>query len=178
MRRIHIFGASGSGTTTLGRALASRLQCSHFDSDDYYWLPTAPPFQQSRERHSRQKLLLRDLKDADAWVLSGSLCGWGDVAVELFDLAVFLWIPHDLRMSRLEAREMERYGRETVRPGGVWRSETQEFLDWAAGYDTAGVEVRSRALHEVWMASLPCPVVRLEGDFSLSDRVERIMEMH
>ena len=27
IHRIHILGASGSGTTTLGRALATRLQC-------------------------------------------------------------------------------------------------------------------------------------------------------
>ena len=40
MQRIHILGASGSGTTTLGRALAERLQCRHFDTDDYFWLPT------------------------------------------------------------------------------------------------------------------------------------------
>jgi len=29
IRRIHILGASGSGTTTLGRALAERLQYPH-----------------------------------------------------------------------------------------------------------------------------------------------------
>ena len=38
IRRIHILGAAGSGTTTLGRALAERLQCPHFDTDDYFWL--------------------------------------------------------------------------------------------------------------------------------------------
>jgi len=38
IQRIHILGASGSGTTTLGRALAERLQCPHFDTDDYFWL--------------------------------------------------------------------------------------------------------------------------------------------
>src|SRR5678809_1323103 len=43
--RIHILGASGSGTT-LGRALAEHLQGSHFDTDDYSWLPTDPPHTQ------------------------------------------------------------------------------------------------------------------------------------
>ena len=32
--RIHILGASGSGTT-LGRALVEYIQCPHFDTDDY-----------------------------------------------------------------------------------------------------------------------------------------------
>lgn len=36
-RRIHIMGASGAGTTTLGKALAARLPHVHLDSDDYFW---------------------------------------------------------------------------------------------------------------------------------------------
>jgi hypothetical protein len=40
MARIHILGASGTGTTTLGKALADRLNCPHFDADRFYWLPT------------------------------------------------------------------------------------------------------------------------------------------
>ena len=44
IRRIHILGASGSGTTALGQALAEHLRCPHFDTDDYFWLPTDPPY--------------------------------------------------------------------------------------------------------------------------------------
>jgi adenylate kinase family enzyme len=38
--RIHILGASGSGTTTLAKALANELGYKHFDTDDYYWIPS------------------------------------------------------------------------------------------------------------------------------------------
>jgi len=34
--RVHIVGASGSGTTTLGRALATQLGCPHVDTDDVF----------------------------------------------------------------------------------------------------------------------------------------------
>jgi adenylate kinase family enzyme len=44
MARIHILGASGSGTTTLGAALADRLGHPHVDADSLFWLPTDPPF--------------------------------------------------------------------------------------------------------------------------------------
>ncbi len=43
-RRVHIFGASGAGTSTLGRALADRHRLVHLDTDDFYWMPTDPPF--------------------------------------------------------------------------------------------------------------------------------------
>jgi len=78
IHRIHILGASGSGTTTLGRALAERLQCPHFDIDDYFWVPTDLPYAQQRERPERQRLLMDDLTVQAAGVVSGSLCGWGD----------------------------------------------------------------------------------------------------
>ena len=49
MVHIHVMGASGSGTTSLGRALADRLDIAHLDTDDFFWLPTDPPFTTPRE---------------------------------------------------------------------------------------------------------------------------------
>ena len=75
---IHILGASGSCTTTLGRALAAHLQCPHFDTDDYVWVSTDPLYTPQRERTERQQLLMGALTAHNSWVVSGSLCGWGD----------------------------------------------------------------------------------------------------
>ena len=46
--RIHITGASGSGVTSLGRALADSLAMPHHDTDDYLWRPTIPPYRETR----------------------------------------------------------------------------------------------------------------------------------
>ena len=175
MSRIHIFGASGSGTTALGCTLAARMGYAHLDTDNYFWMPTDPPFQEKRGAGLRLEMLMEDVHRHGNWVLSGSLCGWGDPCLPLLDLAVYVWIPHDLRMFRLEAREIERYGKDKAKPNGVWSESSRKFLDWAARYDSGGLDVRSRALHEAWMASLPCPVIRLEGDFSMDERVERVV---
>src|SRR5205807_2852462 len=75
--RILITGASGSGTTTIGRALANELGFAFFDADDYYWTPSNPPFQHKRERGLRLSLLLADLDKAGSAVLSGSVVRWG-----------------------------------------------------------------------------------------------------
>jgi adenylate kinase family enzyme len=172
--RIHILGASGSGTTTLGRALAARLQCPHFDTDDYLWLPTDPPFTRQRERTERQHLLLDALTAHDAWALSGSLCGWGDVAISLFELVVFLWIPHDTRMARLHRREHERFGARTM-PGGDMYEQSQTFLAWAVSYDDGGMDIRSRRLHAQWLSTLPCPIVCFEGEYSIEEQIAVLM---
>jgi adenylate kinase family enzyme len=161
--RIHIFGASGSGTSSLASTLAAGHGHRHLDTDDFFWLPTDPPYAQPRPRELRLRLLRSALAESPSWVLSGSLCGWGDPLIPEFDLVVFLLVPTEVRLTRLRAREAERYGHEAIAPGGARRAAHLEFLDWAGRYDAGGVEMRSRALHEAWISALPVPVLRLEG---------------
>jgi adenylate kinase family enzyme len=77
-QRIHIFGASGSGTSTLGRVLADKLSVHHFDADDYYWKQTEQPYTVKRRPEERVLMLLADMDKAQSWVLSGSVVSWGD----------------------------------------------------------------------------------------------------
>ncbi|MEO8559598.1 MAG: AAA family ATPase [Rhodospirillales bacterium] len=168
--RIHITGPSGSGTTTLGQALARRWSCLHLDSDDFLWEPTDPPYQTMRARDERVSLLQAAIGEAKAWTLSGSLCGWGDGMIPRFDLVVFLTVPTEERLGRLARRESARFGA-AIAPGGVMHDSHIEFLIWAGSYDDGAATQRSRALHEAWLARLPCPVLRLDGRTPLNDLV-------
>ena len=76
--KVHIVGASGSGTTTLARALAPALGAIALDSDDYFWLPTDPPFRDRRDRAVRHQLVLADLVQHPRAILSGAIIGWGN----------------------------------------------------------------------------------------------------
>jgi adenylate kinase family enzyme len=162
MNRIHVFGASGSGTTTLGKALANKLSIGFFDSDDYYWQKTDPPYRESYPKEQRLERLLADMKGLDSWILSGSILKWGDPLIPLFTLAVFVSLPHDLRLERLRRREGERYG-SRIEAGGDMCTSSQEFLAWASSYDTAGLETRSLKNHQSWMKTLACPIIQLES---------------
>jgi hypothetical protein len=110
----------------------------------------------------------------DAWVVSGSLCGWGDVAIPLFELVVFLWIPHDIRMARLRRREQERFG-ERILPGGDMYEQSQAFLAWAASYDEGGLDIRSRQRQDQWLSTLPCPILCFEGEYSIEEQLAVLM---
>lgn len=174
INRIHIFGASGSGTTTLGKELANILSFKHFDTDDYFWLPPKLSFSQKRERKERQELLMKDLKSTDKWVLSGSLTDWGDIFIPFFDAVVYLWIPKDIRMKRLLEREEERYGAD-IKPGGMRYNQFIEFINWAEKYDDAGTDMRSRRLHDDWLAKIDCRIIKIEEDLSSDQRIQRIL---
>jgi len=172
--RIHICGASGSGTTSLATALAAKHGHDHFDTDDFYWLPTDSPYQHKRPPDVRLALLRSALAHSASWVISGSLCGWGDPLIPEFQLVVFLLIPSRVRLARSRAREAERYGHEAIASGGKLHRTHVEFLDWAGRYDTGGVEMRSRTLHEAWLARLPGAVLRLENNQSVADQLAQI----
>lgn len=161
--RIHVTGASGSGTTTLGRALADALGCTHLDTDDYYWLPTTPPYQEKRGPAQRVAMLAVDLRPSDV-VLSGSIGSWGAAVEDVFDLVVFLYLPVELRLARLQQREVARYG-----------AADPVFLEWAAQYDEGPPEGRSLAKHNAWLAQRTCRVLRLEGDLTVEERVALVL---
>ena len=161
--RIHIVGASGSGTTTLGAGLAGELGCAHFDVDSFFWLPTDPPFEKVRPADARLALLRQALNSAPAWIISGSLCGWGDPLIPLFSLVVFLTLPTDVRVARRRQRELLRFGSAAIDPCRPQHERYRKFIGWASAYDEGDLSVRSRRLHETWLASLDCPVLRLAG---------------
>ena len=161
--RVLITGASGSGTTTLGRALSSELKVAFFDVDDYFWLPTEPPYQQQRDPGARLSLLVADLAKAQRSVVSGSIVNWGGELEDSFSLVVFLTLQAELRAARLRERETARFGRPD-----------QKFLDWAAQYDESSLDVNSRVGDERWLAERSCPVLRIEGDISIRERVARV----
>jgi Adenylate kinase and related kinases len=175
IKRIHIVGASASGTTTLAGAIAKKTGYRHFDTDKYYWLPTKVPFTQKRNVEERQELLKKDLEKHPEWILSGSLCGWGDILIPYFELVIFLYLPQEIRMKRLIERERIRYGPK-IEPDGELYQEHLEFVEWARQYDEAGADMRSKALHENWLSNLPCPVLRIEGDMTVEERLKIVLE--
>jgi uridine kinase len=156
-------GASGTGTTTLGRALGNDLSLRVFDADDYYWLPSTPPFQRKQDPTIRLAKLRQDLEFSSPAIVSGSILNWGLELEDSLSLIVFLTVPADVRIERLKMREMRKYGRADP-----------EFLAWAAQYEEGKMSGRSREKHEQWLSQRTCPVVRIEGDTSTVDRVRRV----
>lgn len=173
-KRVHILGASGSGTTTLGRALAQELGAEHFDADDFFWTPTDPPYQLARPAAERIALLLSRLPSADGWVFSGSAMGWAKPLEALYDLIVYLRVAAPLRLDRLKRREQERYGAR-IAAGGDLADTHVAFMTWATVYDTAGAEQRSRVAHEAWLSTQPAPVLRLDSAIAVDELVTQTL---
>ena len=172
--RINIVGASGSGTTTLGRALADALAVPHHDTDDYFWLPTVPPYRRQRDIADRLRLMQEMFLARSDWVVSGSLASWGASITPLLDLVVFLSVRTDVRLARLRDREARHFGAENVAPGGWRHDEAEAFIDWASHCEYGDREGRTLAKHLDWLSKLPCPVLRLDGSRPLPELVAEV----
>lgn len=162
--RIHITGASGSGVTTLGGALANRLGIPAVDADTFYWLPTQTPFTEKRNREDRVAMALRELAKSTDAVFSGSCLDWGSQLEDSFDLIVFLYLDTSIRLERLRMRELKARGHVD-----------EAFLSWAAQYDAGTATGRSLSRHRAWLAARKCSVIELQGDLSVDERVSRVL---
>lgn len=172
--RLHVFGASGSGTTTLARAIASDWSVSCYDCDDFYWQPTAIPFTEKRAIEDRLKLMEEMFLPRSAWVLSGSLFSWGSSLIPYFDAVVFVSLDNAIRMQRLQEREERRYGVSAISPRGAHFRKFREFMDWNAQYEDPNFVGRSRTSHEKWMSGLRCPIIRIDSSFPVEELVAQV----
>ena len=173
---IHIFGASGSGTTTLGKKICEELGYSLMDTDDYFWMPTDPKFTQKRPVDQRIELIKKDIAQSKNVVISGSLTDWGDILIPYFTLAIRIEMEQELRIKRLIQREKERYG-SRIEPGGDMYRQHLTFVEWAKSYDIGGINMRSKAKHDEWQKLLLCKIIYLDGADRLENNFARVKQI-
>ena len=165
---IILLGANGSGKSTLGRELARVLSFAHLDVEDYYFHKTEIPYTAERPHNERNELMLSDMKKYGSFVVSGDISGWSDDFLPVFDLAVLLKAPKNVRMKRIEEREYTRWG-DRVQIGGDMYESQQKFKSFAANRDVAELER--------WAGKYPCPVIEIDSTVDLLINTAKI-EQH
>ncbi|NAY91726.1 AAA family ATPase [Muricauda sp. JGD-17] len=173
--KILLFGASGTGTTTLGMEIAKRTDFKHLDIDDYYWKKTDPPFQEKILLTERNANLKADFKKYGNVVVSGSLVSWGKEWESAFDMAVFMRLENTERMQRLKKREKERYG-EKLLTDEKTRQISKNFLEWANQYENPKFTGRSLKVHMKWMESLGCEVLKMDGQMEIGEKTNILLQ--
>lgn len=75
-QHILITEAAGSGTTTFANGLAKVLGMTQLQADDYFWLPSEPPYQHRASREERCQSLLTEVGFTTGAVVAGSIMDW------------------------------------------------------------------------------------------------------
>ncbi|MFA6083021.1 adenylate kinase [Mucilaginibacter sp.] len=173
--KIHIMGASCAGSTTLGNALAEQLSIPYFDTDDYFWEPSDVPYTIRRDTDKRNNMLKSDLAKNKDYILGGSLISWGNEWKEMFDLVVFLYVPQEIRIKRLMAREVQRYG-DTIHTDPERALLYKDFIAWATKYDDRTFSGRNIQVHEDWLHDLQCKALEIREDTTVKERIALVKD--
>ena len=106
--RTLITGASGSGTSTLARSVGARLQIAVLDADDYFWLPTSPPYVSKREpQQDEGRLEGRSRPKHERW-LAARRCAVVRIDGEVAVAESTQRVVESIHKSRAEARPTAR----------------------------------------------------------------------
>jgi len=175
MKRILIFGGPGAGANSLARELAEQLRLTHFDLREIFterqdhYLPVA-------KNEDEQKDFENRLNETPGWVLSGPICQWGENLTPLLEFVVFLKIARKIRLERWKGREILSRGENCLQEGSREFRIFNRFMYSAGQYDQAGPGRDSKIQHEIWLSKIQTPVLKLEGDASVQEWAERILE--
>jgi len=174
--KITIIGASGTGKSTLARALAKQMGLPHFDSDDYFHWPTDPPFQKQRTPEERMSAIMKDLNQHKSWILSGGAAVWEPVLPVEFSHIVFMYLPKALRIQRLKDREAALFGAR-IQVGGDMEKTHRDFVNWCEGYDdstAAGTCTLKR--HQQLFRETKASLLKLEEPLATGEQLKKVCQ--
>ena len=170
-----IIGPSGSGKTTLGKRLAEKLEYPFFDVDDFIWRSDTPePYTVMYSREEKISRLKAAMEPYEHFVMAGSMSSFHQEFDDTFGMMVYLYVEPDIRVERIRKRSIERFGDRVLEGGDMYQSNLK-FLEYNCSYETDGSPNMTE--QRVWMDSLSCIKLDLDGKESIDDNVNRIIEI-
>jgi len=151
---IIIFGANGSGKTTLGCELARILGYKHIDIEDYHFEKSEIPYTVERSREDCLKLILVDIEKHGSFVITAVTGDFGEAISQMYELAVHISAPLELRLERIKRRAYEQHGKRVLE-GGDMHEQQQRFFNFVASRPISKIER--------WAKTLKCPIICIDG---------------
>jgi len=153
---ILICGLNGVGKSTLGRALAEKLQFHWIDNEDLYFPKTDPTYLYAgaRTKEEVEALLFQEIETYKNFVFASVRGDYGNMDKPFFQYVVWVEVPRELRLQRVRNRSFQKFG-DRVLPGGDLYEREKGF--WNV------VEARPENLVAEWVQSVRCPVIRVDG---------------
>lgn len=174
---IMIMGSPGAGKTTLGKMVAKELGYTFVDIDEYIWRKdTEVPFSVMYTKTEKISRLMEAISNCEHFVMAGSMNSFHEHFDPLFELVVHLHADVQLRVKRAHERELKLFG-ERILEGGDMCEEHHKFLNDIAGYDY-GIGGCTLQQHEIWLQSLQCSVMRLDGMHALEKNLKIIVDTY
>ena len=113
--------------------------------------------------------MLADIEKSRGFVISAVIGDFGEEIESLYDIAVYVEAPFEIRIKRLEQRAYERHG-ERIRKGGDMYKQHLMFVDFVASRPLTRIEQ--------WAETLTCLIIRIDGTEDWRVNAEYVAEQY
>ena len=175
MRRVNVIGSSGSGKTSVGRAIAAKLGLPFIELDEIHW-GRYPNWRMPADDEFR--LWVKEATSGDRWVVDGSYSRTRDIVWARADTVVWLDLPFVVRLWRVLRRTISRM----ITREPLWGIQRETFRAAFFSRDSLllfmiRTERRRPRLYREWLARPEyrhLEVVRLRSPHEIADWLSRI----
>lgn len=166
---IIVCGLNGSGKSTLGKKLAESLGFHFIDSEELFFQKTDSQYiyANPRPRKEVEKLLMDEVRTHENFVFAAVKGDYGEKILTLYQYAVLIDVPKDIRLWRVRNRSFLKFGDRMLSGGDLYEQE-KAFFDM--------ISTRTENDVEVWVQSLKCPVLRVDGTKNVDENIIFITE--
>ena len=160
-----ICGLNGAGKSTLGKRLAERLGWQFIDNEDLYFPKTDTKYAYSDPRGKEEVVrLLEERIEKDPHFVFAAVKGdYGDKLLSLLDCIIVVDVPRETRLARVRERSLQKFGDRILAGGDLAQRENAWF---------SLVESRPEDYVEKWLATVDCPIIRVDGTRPIKENAE------
>lgn len=166
---ILICGLNGSGKSTLGKELAKRMNFYFIDNEDLYFpkIDNKYLYADSRTKEEVKELLVNEINTHQNFVFASVKGDYGEEIHPFFKYAVIIDVSKEIRMQRVRNRSYQKFGNRMLKGGDLYEQE-EAFFQF--------VELRAEDSVEIWIKSLKCPIIKIDGTKPIDENIAIIMK--
>ena len=167
---IQICGLNGCGKSTLGKALAERMNFHFIDIENLYFSRTNidEPYTNPKSRTEVEKLLAEEISKHPDFVFAAVKGDYGNDIIPLYDYIVVIDVPKDIRSQRVRNRSYQKFGNRIL-VGGDLHSQEEAFFQM--------VDSRNDDYIANWLQKVSSPIISVDGTKTVEDNVEYILRL-
>lgn len=121
-----------------------------------------------RIRAEVETILLHETKTHENFILASVKGEYGEELYSLFQCAILLDVPRDIRLQRVKDRSFRKFGNRKLSGGDLFGREEKFFRF---------VEARNEDTVEEWVKASKCPVMRIDGTNPIDENTDFIIAL-
>ena len=165
---IQICGLNGCGKSTLGKALAEKLDFHFIDNENLYFARghANEPYPNPRLEEEVERLLISEVTEHPNFIFSAVRGNYGKEIIPMYNYVVVIEAPKEIRSQRVRNRSFQKFGERMLIGGDLYEQE-EAFFRMA--------ESRKDDYVENWLKMVKCPIIRIDGTKRIEENVQLIV---